>query len=252
LRLAAGLFPPAHTYILLCVFLCIYPLSTHAQIIDDQYIIADQQKQRRGTQAGDAMRRRAEESGDFFAGLELAKRAAYDYVDPKGAGTSWPAFEGSHTTWLFGFNLRKYFGGNFGLGMELLFMHANTERAPFSAPPGTLHYFEATFTPFLIDFDLLFRVPLLQRLLLNFGAGFTFECMFYKVREYSGSSKEVLDRGSVGSQPGYSLKIGIEFFLDAQERWSVTLDSKLQRWKSGFGQEKFTINTVGAGLAYRI
>jgi hypothetical protein len=255
-----------------CAFLSIYPLNVHAQIIDDPYIIEDyaqepadtagqqapalaetvpaQQKPQKVRPGNAAMYRRAELFHDFFVGLEIAKRFEYSYVNPSGKDTSWPAFEGSNTTWLFGFNLRKYFGGNFGLGMEVLFMGAHTERDPFSAPDSP-RYFEATITPFLIDFDLLFRFPFTRWLLLNAGAGLTFECMFYKLRKiYSGFSNETIDSGSGGSQPGYNLKIGVEFFLDPKERLSVTLDGKLQYWRSGFGQEKFTIYTVGVGLAY--
>jgi hypothetical protein len=246
------------------VFLCVFTLHIHAQITDDRYIIEDanaaNQQESNSAEAvqkprirpGDAMRGRADRTHDFFVGLEIAKRFEYRYVNSSGDFTSWPAFEGSNTTWLFGCNLRKYFGGNFGLGCEILFMGSNTERDPFSAP-GSPHYFEVTFRPFLIDFDLLCRLPLTRWLLLNAGTGLTFERMFYTVHEiYSGFSNEVVDSGSGGSQPGYNLKIGVEFFLDTEERLSVTLDGKLQYWKSGFGQEKFTIYTVGVGLAYCI
>jgi len=244
-----------------CALLCVFAL--HAQgddiYIDDEYIHEPgagenrqppQNAQTPRVRPGDAMRRRAELSHDFFAGLEIAKRVTYEYMDTFGKSKTWPAFEGSDTTWLFGFNLRKYFGGSLGLGFEMLFMHSRTERDPFSAP-GSRQYYEVSITPFLADFDLLFRLPLLPRLLLNAGTGLTFECMFYTVREvYGGFSGEVVESGSGGSQPGYNLKIGAEFFLDKNERLSVTLDGKLQLWKSGFGREKFTIFTVGAGLAY--
>jgi hypothetical protein len=133
----------------------------------------------------------------------------------------------------------------------MLFMHANTVRDPLSDPANS-RYLEATLHPFLIDIDLLFRLPLIPRLLLNAGAGLTFECMYYTVSRVTKgvSGSQNIDSGFDGSQPGYNIKIGVEFFLDAKERLSVTADSTLQYWRSGFGKEKFRIYIVSVGLAY--
>jgi hypothetical protein len=186
------------------------------------------------------------------AGLELAHRLEYSYRDPNGYDTSWSSKYGSEIDWFFGFNLRVFFGDNWGIGIEGLVMDYALVKGDSSysywdagdyygylVVPG----YETTIIKWLVDFDILYRLPLTPRFLLNAGIGLTVDATTWETKD--GYDNKIAS-GTVAGDIGYNWKLGAEYFTN--DLWSLTLDWKWQTWKSGVGQEKYSIFSIVMGV----
>ena len=193
-------------------------------------------------------------SRQLSIGLELAHRLGYSYTDPAGNETEWQPGV-NEITWFGGFNFRYFFPKSYwGVGFEgfVLDMETvtSTDISVAQGYTGQGYYTyilqtgtETTYIKWLVDIDLLFRFPVTPKLIVNGGAGFTFDMVTWTQKDLSGNE---LNKGSEIGDVGFNFKIGGEYFLD--EVWSVTLDWKWQTWASGIGEESYTIHSIVAGV----
>ena len=187
----------------------------------------------------------------FFAlGFEVARRLRCEYTDPSGLVTNWAPGTVGEPTWFAGFNMRVFFGGKWGVGIEGIVL--NTEKIREGVGNGYWHYgdyyeYETTVIQWLWDFDILYRYVLTPRVLVNAGAGFTLDVTSWATKDSAGN--ELRSGGEVGDV-GYNWKIGVEYFIG--NMWSITLDWKWQTFGRGGGQEKYKISSLVAGITWTI
>lgn len=193
-------------------------------------------------------------SRQLSVGLELAHRLGYSYTNPAGEEVDWKAGV-NDITWFAGFNARYFFGKSYwGIGFEGLILDFDTiEGSSTSISSGYNGYgyythilqvnTETTIVKWLIDLDLLFRFPVTPKILVNGGAGLSFDMVTWSTKDSSGNKlAEDAELGDVG----FNFKVGGEYFID--DSWSVTLDWKWQTWKTGIGKESYTIHSLVAGV----
>jgi len=190
----------------------------------------------------------------FSLGGELAKRVEYSYTNPFGDTVEWEP-DVNDVIWFGGFSMRIFFSGsNWGIGFEGLYLdsakidnsltYASQSYAGYGYygnvfKPGTVTWF----VKWLWDIDILFRIPIVPKLLVNGGAGLTMEAVTWVQEDLEGVST---DSGIETGEVGFNWKIGVEYFLD--DVWSVTFDWKWQRWDSGNGKESTTIASLVGGI----
>ncbi len=94
----------------------------------------------------------------------------------------------------------------------------------------------------LVDIDLLYRIALTPKIVALGGVGITYELLTWTVTDTSTGFEET---GSENDNFGYNFKVGAEVFIAYS--WSISGEWKWQSW-TGYGEEKFTINSFVLGI----
>lgn len=190
-------------------------------------------------------------------GLQFAQRLTYGYTGPDGVSTEWKADASQAINQLYGFNFRifPFMRGRLGIGLEGFLLDYFNERSETTTEYvgyDSYGYYQYIYTTgwtteyykWLMDLDVLYRLPLSPTLLVNGGAGITYELVqVHAVPD--NPSLATVDESFTGNF-GFNLKVGGELLLGGG--LSATIDWKWQTWASGVGKEQFTIFTVIAGV----
>lgn len=183
----------------------------------------------------------------LFVGLQLAQRMTYTYTDAGGGSTSVDADEINEVNQFFGFNARYYFPqSRWGVGFEALLMDhvSGSDTAYYETYWGSTSYTYNSFDIYrwLVDVDLLFRTPLTPKIMLNAGAGLTYQVVTWEVTDGSYTDSGSYAEGSYG----LNAKVGAEIFFS--DMISGTIDVKWHWWNTGVGEEQLMITSVVAGV----
>lgn len=204
-------------------------------------------------------------SKEMSIGLQLAQRLSYTWVSPDGVETTLDAKNLDTRSQFFGLN-GKWFplmGGKLGFSFDIINLDHMSQDYTVSSTTwntstgwdgyGWYQYyssytaseqFNLTMDKWLVDFDILYRLPLTKALVVNGGVGISYELLTWKIKNLTyGTEYSDSQQGAVG----INFKVGGEYFLD--DMFSIFVDWKWQTWETKIGKEKWTIFSVNAGVS---
>jgi hypothetical protein len=192
-------------------------------------------------------------SSKMSFGIFLQQRLSYGYTDPAGISQEWDADSVQAVNRFFGMNFKYFMTPSLGFGIDMMLLDwASYTEQQVSTGSGYDQYGYYTYiqsttakvdiSKWLIDLDLIYRMAITPKILLNGGIGLTYEVLYWTVD--TGYS---IEKGSEsGDMVGFNLKLGGEYKLD--EMFSISGDWKWQYWPTGVGDEKYSIFSFAVGL----